>query len=381
MVRLAFQRCLLPVFAATAFLSPVSSQAFIQARYTAAPPTLSVPVLPTAANGPDLPAFGAVSEGEFACWKSCRNDPVSFNDPMGFEPVLVQADPTDIASIRWADTYDIAYLGWESAVDQGQTVDRGLAASWQIPLGDTPLDVLQGESFRMRVGSGTANALNTLGAVAPVGVVAGSSMIPGVGEGQDLLVLIAKDSSVLDRILSGGSLALSVLTLGTSPNYGATANAGKRVLCKSLDATDQILSPGAIMRHPFADGGTHLTTTARLEFWKAHGATTYGSPDVGLFIASKSQIDELLASGATRHELEVALGLDPNTLAKGRLVRIDVDDPFGRGLRLPDPSAGNAFHRPGTGVTLGTLYEGVVDAPRIGTRGVRKSVIRVRPRQ
>jgi hypothetical protein len=83
MIRSFVQRCLLPILAAFAFLSPIPSQAFIQGRYTSPPPALSVPVLPTAANGPDLPSFGAISEGELGVWKSCRNDPVSFNDPMG----------------------------------------------------------------------------------------------------------------------------------------------------------------------------------------------------------------------------------------------------------------------------------------------------------
>ena len=129
----------------------------------------------------------------------------------------------------------------------------------------------------------------------------------------------------------------------------------------------------AIIKHPFADGGTHITTTSRLEFYKAKGSRTYGSPDGGLFVAPRSQIDNLLSGGASRREIEVALGLNENALQGGRLIRIDVDNPFSRGLRLP--SGGNIYHRPGTGLTTGNIYEGVIDAARIGTPGVRKSII------
>jgi hypothetical protein len=90
MIRCLLRRYLLPVFAAVAVLYPVQSQAFIQGRYASAPPTLSVPLLPTAAVGPDLPSFRAVSEGGFDPWKSCRNDPVSFNDPMGLEDTSIE---------------------------------------------------------------------------------------------------------------------------------------------------------------------------------------------------------------------------------------------------------------------------------------------------
>ncbi len=63
-----------------------------------------------------------------------------------------------------------------------------------------------------------------------------------------------------------------------------------------------------------SNGGVHITTTTRLEFFKAKGSTTYGSPDEGLFLAPKSQIDSLLARGASRKEIEVALGLEENSL-------------------------------------------------------------------
>ena len=129
-----------------------------------------------------------------------------------------------------------------------------------------------------------------------------------------------------------------------------------------------------LAKHPFSDGGTHLTTTKRLDYFKAKGSTTYGSPDDGLFVAPRGQVDDLLARASSRTDIEVALGLDKGALRGGKLVRIDVDDAFKHGLRPPE--GGNIYHRPGTGQTMGNLFEGVVNAPRVGTRGVRKKVVR-----
>jgi len=43
---------------------------------------------------------------------------------------------------------------------------------------------------------------------------------------------------------------------------------------------------------------------------------------------------------------------------------------------MPDPATGNIHHRPGTGLTTGNLNEAVIDAPKIGIKGVRKSVVK-----
>lgn len=129
----------------------------------------------------------------------------------------------------------------------------------------------------------------------------------------------------------------------------------------------------SLVVHPFSGGGTHITTTARLERFRDLGSRTYGSPDFGLFIAPRNQVDDLLSRASSRHEVEIALGLAEGALSGGKLVRIDVDDPFSRVLRLP--TEGNEFFRPGTGLTTGNLNEGIINAPKIGTRGVRKSVV------
>ncbi len=119
--------------------------------------------------------------------------------------------------------------------------------------------------------------------------------------------------------------------------------------------------PGtAIEVHPFSGGATHITTTRNLQ--RFPGSPTVGGPD-GLFVAPTRQIDDLLASGASRSQIEVALGLNKGSLRGGDLVRVDITDPFARGLRLPDPKLGNIHHRPGTGLITGNIYEAVVDSP------------------
>jgi hypothetical protein len=65
----------------------------------------------------------------------------------------------------------------------------------------------------------------------------------------------------------------------------------------------------------------------------------------------------------SRHDLEVALGLEQGALEGGLLVRVDVQDPLARNLRFPDPSTGNIHHRPGTGLTTGGLNEAAIDSP------------------
>jgi len=98
--------------------------------------------------------------------------------------------------------------------------------------------------------------------------------------------------------------------------------------------------------------------------WPKYASSpTYGPP-LGIFVSPTRQIDDLLASGATRSEIEVALGLGHDALQGGSVVRIDIPDPFhGRGLRLPDPKMGNPYHQPGTGRTLGGINEQVIDSP------------------
>lgn len=70
----------------------------------------------------------------------------------------------------------------------------------------------------------------------------------------------------------------------------------------------------------------------------------------------------ILTSGASRSQIEVALGLNKGSLRGGELVRIDITDPFARNLRLPDPKLGNSHQRPDTGRTTGNLHEAVINS-------------------
>ena len=112
-----------------------------------------------------------------------------------------------------------------------------------------------------------------------------------------------------------------------------------------------------LILHPFSGGGTHITTSARLA---AHAeSATFGGPS-GLFLAPTRQVDALLASGASRSQIEIALGLNEGALSQGALMRIDVANPFARNLSLP--TSGNMFFQPG-GLTWGGLNEGIISSP------------------
>jgi hypothetical protein len=125
------------------------------------------------------------------------------------------------------------------------------------------------------------------------------------------------------------------------------------------------------MRHPFARGATHITTTEALAQF-GH-SPTFGGPS-GLYVSPSDQIDTLLQRATSRHDIEIALGLDEGTLQNGFLVRIDIEDPLARNLRLPDPATGNRHHRPGTGLTTGGLNEAVIDSPLKTDERVRKHI-------
>ena len=115
-----------------------------------------------------------------------------------------------------------------------------------------------------------------------------------------------------------------------------------------------------IMKHPFSTNASHITTTAQLA--RHPGSPTYGG-SVGLYVSPSAQIDDILAKAKSRADLEVALGLEEGALSGGELVRIDIEDPLARKLRLPDPSTGNIHHRPNTGLTTKGLNEAVIDSP------------------
>ena len=161
---------------------------------------------------------------------------------------------------------------------------------------------------------------------------------------------------------SAGGLVFGTLTGGAG---GTAAHGLGRLVPGSATASlDHIPTPPAhstaIEIHPFSGGASHLTTSANLA--RFPGSPTVGGPD-GLFVAPTPQIDSLAASGASRTEIEVALGLNQGALSSGDLLRVDITDPFQRNLRLPDPKLGNIHHRPGTGLTTGNYNEAIIDSP------------------
>jgi len=158
----------------------------------------------------------------------------------------------------------------------------------------------------------------------------------------------------------------------------AIKNVVKKVGTKALGNAGDVAKGAekmSVMPHPFSEGGTHITTSDKLELYKQRGATTYG-PDTGLYVVPKKQADALLSKAKTRKDIEVGLGLKEGSLSDGKLIRVDIDNPLDRKLRLPDPKTGNEFHRPRTGLTTGNLNEAVIDAPTVGIKGARKSIVR-----
>jgi hypothetical protein len=124
--------------------------------------------------------------------------------------------------------------------------------------------------------------------------------------------------------------------------------------------------------HPFSVGASHITTTLR---WNRFpDSPTFGGPQ-GLYVAPKDQIDRLVKNSNSRRDIELMMGLEKGALDGGDLIRIDIDDPFSRNLRIPDPLTGNIFHRPGTGLTTGNINEAVIDSPLKGSSNVTTSII------
>ena len=71
----------------------------------------------------------------------------------------------------------------------------------------------------------------------------GISLAPGVGEIMDLGVVIAPNSTPVERALAVTSLGVSIVTIGTSPNFGTYVRAARR-LGKGLRKADNIVDVG-----------------------------------------------------------------------------------------------------------------------------------------
>jgi hypothetical protein len=211
--------------------------------------------------------------------------------------------------------------------------------------------------IKLNIGFGIAgNSLNPLnGAVGLYDTGTTVARIGPVATGKQILKSIHDQPAVFAG-------ALPLMFVG-GRGFFSTESLGEVAAVEEV-AADANAETG-LMVHPFSGGGTHITTSVRLA---AHAESpTFGGAN-GLFLAPTRQIDKLLASGASRSQIEIALGLDEGALAQGTLMRIDVANPFARNLSLP--TSGNIFFRPGTGMTWGGLNEGIITSPLKTDSGV-----------
>jgi hypothetical protein len=121
--------------------------------------------------------------------------------PLGLAPVLVQADPNDPTSIKWVDTYDLHYLGWDRAVNQGEALPKLFS---DAPVADQPLSSLQGESLRMLMGDGMANAINGAIEITPLVLGTAGNVAEGTVGG---LLISAPEATGLTKV--GGGLLIA----------------------------------------------------------------------------------------------------------------------------------------------------------------------------
>jgi len=117
-----------------------------------------------------------------------------------------------------------------------------------------------------------------------------------------------------------------------------------------------------LIQHPFTEGGSHITTTKKLDDFSGPEYLNHG-PDSGLYITPKKDMDSLLRNSTSRTDIEQQLGLNKGALQGGDLIRLDIPNPLDRNLRLPDPNSGNVHHIPGSGRTPGGQMESVINPP------------------
>ena len=129
-----------------------------------------------------------------------------------------------------------------------------------------------------------------------------------------------------------------------------------------------------IHKTAFKNGASHITTKKKL--MRYGDSPTYGGDD--LFVAPSKEIDDLLNSGASRSDIEKALGLDKGILDDGSdLIRIDIATEAMENLRLPTgaEAGANEFFIQG-GKTIGGITEGIIKGVPKGAKGVTKTVVK-----
>ncbi len=98
-------------------------------------------------------------------------------------------------------------------------------------------------------------------------VIAGSTMVPGVGEAMDADVLFGRDSNWNERIMAAGSLFANFATYGLLPNYGAL-----KAVKPCPSRTEANLTRGWKAGDPInnltSKGNVPAWDTVRQRFWK-----------------------------------------------------------------------------------------------------------------
>ena len=91
-----------------------------------------------------------------------------------------------------------------------------------------------------------------------------ATTIPGVGEALDAVTLVSPQSSTFDRLLATLSLALSVVTGGTSLNYGAFAGVtrgGTEVIQRVMSRAELVATESSGLLRG-GRSGTHYASDA-----------------------------------------------------------------------------------------------------------------------
>ena len=321
----------------------------------------------TPVNWVDPTGMRPISLEEFEAFQA-QNDKATFHKAWD----AISEDPWGTLAMVAVTAVGVGLLFVPGGQVIGAGILIGVASTSAVGLATgnfNPRDVALGGAFGAIPGGSTVRGAALIGAGSGFAETTASSYLNGNGmpSGQDLVI-----STVSGGTFAAGGQAMSNLTPSNStaaaahtpdpPSTTPALGPGPQPVAAIGPAGNPGALPTstAIELHPFSGGGTAITTTDRI-------AEHIDSPFIGhptdMYIAPTNQIDNLLAGGPTRHDVEVNLGLGEGDLSGGSVVRVDVPDALDRNLRLPDPSTGNQFHRPNTGLTTGNLNEAVIESP------------------
>lgn len=152
-----------------------------------------------------------------------------------------------------------------------------------------------------------AYEIDTLGISLEAELVAG--LIPGIGEMQDLGVILSPSSDITDRAAGIISLGVNLLTGGTAPNFGRAS----RLLNPPINITAKGLNH-TLQRHTMPT------------------AANYGKGVKSVFNPNKN-IADLIASSTHQPMVRQPNGLDARVFDTGRIIGIDADTDTPRTLK------------------------------------------------